>query len=31
MKERLIDKVIKKYGFESKRTIMIAKIIDIML
>lgn len=31
MKERLMDKVIKKYGFESKRTIMIVKIIDIIL
>ena len=31
MKERLMDKVIKKYVFESKRTIMIVKIIDIML
>lgn len=31
MKERLMDKVIRKYGFENKRTIMIVKIIDIML
>ena len=31
MKERLMDKVIKKYGFENKRTIMIVKIIDIIL
>lgn len=31
MKERIISKVIKKYGFECKRTIVIAKILDIIL
>ena len=31
MKERLMDKVIRKYGFESKRTIAIITIIDIIM
>ena len=31
MKTKIIDKVIRKYGFECKRTIVIAKILDIIL
>ena len=31
MKERLMDKVIKKYGFENKKTIAIITIIDLIM